>query len=565
MNSSIEQKHQQNQPFEQDLDPLVSIIISFYNQERFLQEAIESVLAQTYRNWELLLVDDGSTDKSTGIARAYVESHPEKFAYLEHAEHKNRGVSVSRNLGIEKASGVFVAFLDADDVWLPDKLHEQVDILLSHPEAGMLYGLSRWWYSWTGDQESPDRDFVLELGVPSGSLLDTNSLLTQFFFTQKAAIPTPTNILIRREILEKVGGFEERFPEKYILYEDQMLYVKISLANPVLPIDQCWDLYRQHPWSAVAVAQERGWDRESRLFFLNWLFEYLKAFEFKGNDVWRDLRKEIWRTRLLIFAPVFINRKVLYERMKNFSLRFARKVLPTPVRGWLWSLVSRTPYLPPVGWVRFGHLRRLSPFSKDYGYERGTPIDRYYIESFLKDHELEIRGRVLEIADNSYTRQYGGDRVNISDVMHAMPGNPKATIVGDLTQADQIPTSTFDCIILTQTLQVIYNYRAAIKTIHRILKPGGVALITVPGISPISTYDLERWGYFWSFTSLAARRLFEEYFPVDHVTVQSYGNILAATSFLYGLATQELRKEELDQLDPAYEVIVAVRAKKPTG
>jgi hypothetical protein len=249
--------------------------------------------------------------------------------------------------------------------------------------------------------------------------------------------------------------------------------------------------------------------------------------------------------------------------VKLFPFQAARRILPAPVYYRLRALWRGEKYSPPPGLARFGDLRRLTPFSREYGYDRGQPIDRYYIENFLSDHKPDIQGRVLEIADNTYTWQFGGNQVTKSEVLHRMPGDPKATIIGDLCEADHIPTDSFDCVIITQTLQVIYDVRAAIRTIHRVLKPGGVALITVPGISPISLYDLERWGYFWSFTSLSALRLFEEFFPAGHVEVRAYGNLLTAVAFLYGLATQELRKDELDPIDPAYEVIVAVRARKP--
>jgi SAM-dependent methyltransferase len=153
--------------------------------------------------------------------------------------------------------------------------------------------------------------------------------------------------------------------------------------------------------------------------------------------------------------------------------------------------------------------------------------------------------------------------VRQSDVLHVSPGDANATIIGDLTSAGHIPSETFDCVILTQTLQVIYDVPAALRTVHRILKPGGVALVTVPGISPVSRYDMDRWGYFWAFTSLSAQRLFEETFSDGETAIQTYGNVLAATAFLYGMALEELRPDELDHSDPDYQVIIAVAAKKP--
>jgi SAM-dependent methyltransferase len=181
----------------------------------------------------------------------------------------------------------------------------------------------------------------------------------------------------------------------------------------------------------------------------------------------------------------------------------------------------------------------------------------------LSAHALDLHGRVLEIADRTYTHRFGADRVIQSDVLHAVEGNPEATIVADLTSAEHIPSDTFDCIICTQTLLFIYDVRSAIQTLYRILKPGGVLLATFPGICQISRDDLERWGDYWRFTTLSARRLFVEAFPDTYVTVEAHGNVLAAISFLHGLAAEELRQEELDYRDPDYEVSITIRAVKP--
>lgn len=229
-------------------------------------------------------------------------------------------------------------------------------------------------------------------------------------------------------------------------------------------------------------------------------------------------------------------------------------------------LLSRSSHradAPPVGSVRFGSLRRLSPMSTDFGYDRGQPIDRYYIERFLETHAADIRGRVLEVGDRTYTRRFGGERVSHSDVLHVRDKAADVTIVADLSDGDVIPSEAFDCLILTQTLQLIYDLPSAVATIQRILRPGGVVLATVPGISTVSRYDMERWGHFWSFTTQSAQRLFEEVFPGDNVVVEARGNVLAATSFLYGLASRELRRSELDYQDPDYELVITVRATRP--
>jgi SAM-dependent methyltransferase len=213
--------------------------------------------------------------------------------------------------------------------------------------------------------------------------------------------------------------------------------------------------------------------------------------------------------------------------------------------------------------VHFGSLRRVTPVGRLLGRDRGLRVDCYYIERFLAANAERVRGHVLELDDDRYTRRFGGERVTRSDVLHVHPNNPRATIVADLTRGDQIPSNRFDCILLTQTLPFIYDIHAVIRTLHRVLRPGGVVLATMGGITPISRRDMERWGHYWSFTTLSARLLFEEAFPPANVQVDSFGNVLAATAFLYGLAAEELHPDELDYRDPDYEFLVTVIAVKP--
>ena len=217
----------------------------------------------------------------------------------------------------------------------------------------------------------------------------------------------------------------------------------------------------------------------------------------------------------------------------------------------------------PVGSVDFGDLRRTEPISRVFGLDRGTPVDRYYIEGFLGDQSGSVRGRVLEIGDATYTKRFGGSRVTRSDVLHVSGDSPEATVIADLTDAPQIATGTFDCIILTQTLQFTYSMEKTVAELFRILAPGGCVLCTVPGISQISRYDMDRWGDYWRLTDLSARTLFETAFPPQQVEVTTCGNVLAATAFLHGLAVSELATGELDVRDEDYPLIVAIKATKP--
>lgn len=206
-------------------------------------------------------------------------------------------------------------------------------------------------------------------------------------------------------------------------------------------------------------------------------------------------------------------------------------------------------------------LRVHEPVSTQFGLDRGRPIDRFYIERFLAEHKELIRGRVLEVQERTYTDWFGTG-VEQSDVLHAGPGNPAATLVGDLTTGDGIPQGAYDCIILTQTLPFIWDVPAAVRGTRLALKPGGTLLATVPGISQISREDMNEWGDWWRFTSASAKRLFDEEYGAENVEVTPHGNVVAACALLYGLAQHELDPEELERRQDDYEVIVTIKARR---
>jgi SAM-dependent methyltransferase len=207
-------------------------------------------------------------------------------------------------------------------------------------------------------------------------------------------------------------------------------------------------------------------------------------------------------------------------------------------------------------------LSRLQPVSRRYGADRGKPIDRWYIERFLAAHSDDVRGRVLEVAETTYTQWYGGDDVTSSDVLHAAPGNPDATLVGDLSTGAGIPSEAFDCFIMTQTLHVIYDIAAAVQGTRNLLAPGGVLLATVPGISQISPDGRRDWGDWWRFTSDSVKRLFGDVYGEENIEVEPHGNVLSSACFLYGFAAEELTEAELAHRDEDFELLMTVRAVK---
>ena len=248
--------------------------------------------------------------------------------------------------------------------------------------------------------------------------------------------------------------------------------------------------------------------------------------------------------------------------------RIVKSVVPSPARRWMRHRTLRCERLRlRLGfWAGPGLLRRIAPINAiDFGEGRGQCIDRYYIERFLAEHASDVRGHVLEFSDDVYARRFGGDRITRIDVLHRTADNPKATIVADLACGKDIPSDTFDCIVCTQVLHCIFEVEAAVRTLFRALKPGGVVLVTDARIQKLDSVDLKNGEECWRFTSLTLRRMFEEVFPVDQVDVKAYGNALAAVAFLHGLAVEDLKREHLDYFDRDFEVSLSLRAVKPKG
>ncbi|MCC5632354.1 glycosyltransferase family 2 protein [Nostoc sphaeroides CHAB 2801] len=277
--------------FNVNYNPLVSVIVPFLNTQKYIQESIESILAQNYTNWELLLIDDGSTDGSTEIAQQYAQQYPKKIHCLEHEGHQNRGASASRNLGLSNAKGEYIAFLDGDDVWLPFNLNLLVRCLDSNPEAAMVYGPTQWWYSWTGNPDDVTRDFVCNLGLKANTLYKPEELLIPYFLLPSAITPCTCSLLIRREVVDAVGGFEEDF--RYI-YTDQVFYAKVALKSSIFVINECGAKYRQHPDSSCAIVEKTGKAFAARSKFLHWVEKYFFEQEVDDPQIWQALEKALW-------------------------------------------------------------------------------------------------------------------------------------------------------------------------------------------------------------------------------------------------------------------------------
>jgi glycosyltransferase involved in cell wall biosynthesis len=305
--------------------PEVSIVVIFRDAEDFVEEAIESVRAQTFRAWELLLVDDGSSDRSTAIARRYAAGGTRSIRYLDHPRHAHLGMSATRNLGVSHARGELVGFLDADDALVPAAIDEQVTLLRAHPGVGMIYGPLEYWYGWTGEPDDIARDFVHPVGVPVDRVYQPPSLIARFVANTGFA---PAGMLFHKHLFEQVGGFEEAFRD---LYEDQVFAAKICLAAPVYVSGRRWYRYRQHPNACCQTAQRNGRMHAAREPFLRWLLEHLEREGHRGSEAWRAARAELAARRMigrrLSRAPAMLKAA---QRLQEARLGFGNRSAGDP-------------------------------------------------------------------------------------------------------------------------------------------------------------------------------------------------------------------------------------------
>lgn len=521
----------------------IAVVIPTFNHTHFLADAINSVLRQTRPADEIIVVDDGSTDNPDEVV--------DQFPSVLLIRQDNRGISAARNAGLRSCSATHVVFLDADDLLLPCALETGLTFWKSHPDCAFVYGGYR---NVSKTLEPIKRDAFYDISAnPHLELLSGN------------VIGAHHAVLYRRDRLIEINGFDESL--RYC--EDYDIFLRITWCYPVAGYPTTVALVRRHgqnmstnygemlrsfltvldkheariqPDAATRAAIKRGKTiRRDR---------YAAAMLGAAAKTWRGHRAivpTLWEIlRIVMWSPTTLIR----VSFRKFDRRTRKTLTPFAIQA-LQRLRGRR-----------GNLNRVSPLSRAFGFDRGTPIDRYYIERFLANNAGDIRGRVLEIGDNHYTLRFGGAQVEQSDILHVSERNPKATFIGDLTQPNCLPDSLFDCIILTQTLHLLFDMREGLATLYRALKPGGVLLMTVPGISEVNSG--QEWGetWYWSLTVLSTRRLLKEQFKSEDVHVESHGNVFAAAAFLYGLACEEVPATDLDMNDLSYPVTIAARAIK---
>ena len=528
----------------------IGVVVTTYNHAHFLDEALASIFCQQPAANAVVVVDDGSADDPAAVVR--------RFPGVQLIQQQNRGLAAARNAGLRALDTDFVVFLDADDRLEPRAFEAGQRCFARAPECGFIYGGHRY----------IDRE-----GHSIGERFEPPGENPYEHLLRRNYIAMHGTVMYRRERLIEIGAFDESLRR----CEDYDVYLRMAKRYAIAGYADLVAAYRQHgenmsadygammraaldvharyrPDSAAGPAALKAW-RDGRRSWREYYGQELASQRYRARS--SSTAQSIAQLAALArVAPSVLAREVA----RGLKHR-VRSRLPRSARARMWRVFGDA---PPKGRVSAGDLASIVPISRDFGFDRGTPIDRYYIERFLERHALEIAGRVLEVGGDDYTRRFGGGRVTRTDILHVHGGNPRATIVGDLTDPAVLPENAFDCIVLTQTLHLIYDVRLAVARLHRALAPGGVVLVTAPGISQI---DRGEWGssWYWSFTTESLARLFAECFGPDDVMVEHHGNVFAATAFLQGLAVEEVETSKLNPLDKAYQVIVAVRARKRRG
>lgn len=496
----------------------VTVVITTFNDAHFLSEALRSVTAQTSPANEVIVVDDGSDDDPSHALTSFPEATLIRKA--------NGGLSSARNVGLKNATCPFILFLDADDRLTPQALQSGLACHEHAPGAVFVYGGHRR-IDRRGRPIGPDKvDGVGENGFAD--------LLTGNRIGMHAAV------LYRRDALLAVGGFDERLRR----CEDYDAYLRLSRIGTIACHRAIVAEYRWHGGNMSRHADEM-------LAAVLAVHGRYRPEDAATLQLWEQGRRNF--TTYYEAEAEMANDRSWTARGRSTLKAGLRKVRRRLGGGWP----------PPLGRVRASHLAGDRPVSLDFGWDRGTPIDRYYVERFLEIRSVDIVGRVLEVGDAAYSRRFGGTRITHQDVLHVRADAAEATIVGDLSTPGTLPRATFDCIVLTQTLHLIFQVETALGELAAALKPGGVLLLTVPGISQI---DRGEWAetWYWSFTVAAMRRLLLAHFPADAITIEAHGNVFAAVAYLHGLAVEEIDTRRLDPIDPVYPVIVTVRAIRPS-
>jgi SAM-dependent methyltransferase len=495
----------------------VATVIRCADRARQVYTTVESVLRQTATGGEVVLVTDETTPAA---ALDWLEAFA-KARGLAVARAASAKPGAVRNAGVRATTAPFVTCLDAGDL-IERRSHELMQAAL---EKDSSIAIATSWVS------------VVGIGVPPATIAPAGADLTALLGSTDAIHEAS---VFRRADWNAAGGFDESlqaldtydFWLRVLARERQSVVIGAPLLIRPRRDDS---LYR------------RSLDRESRLEAIQQIAQKHATLFTRDPAGMLEAREHALRRLGDDYKRMLARRDAAVRDLESLKVRAEELAQNVTAAG--------------ANAVDLGDFNRTTPISREWGYERGRPIDRYYIEAFLEAHAADVRGVVLEVQEGDYTRQFGADRVTRSDVLDLDAANSRATIVSDLRRASNVPASIYDCVIVTQTLHVIDDMRSAIAECARMLKPDGVLLATLPCASRVCIeygYD----GDFWRVTEAGARRLFAEVFPLDRIDVTSYGNVLVNAAFLYGLACEELSSSSFAETDPYFPLLVGVRASK---
>lgn len=490
----------------------VAVVITCHDLGRTLEEALGSVLGQTRPAAEVLVIDDGSRDPFTRNALAALGERGVRVVRTP-----GLGVAAARNLGAELTSAPWLVFLDADDALAPTYLAETLAAAEADPELDFVstgmraFGLTE--NTWV----PPEPDLA-------GSLV-------------RGVVHVST--LLRRSAFLAAGGFDSELSN----FEDLDL------------------------WTGVVKSGARGRVLPELLLSYRVRADSRRRAAIRGPDfaaLMQPLYRKHWDALEPLALELLVHQDDVISEQDTHQhhLRLREAELEAELARVEAEIAAHERQLVAQGQERFrwGDLARPQPLSPLWGVERGQPVDRFYIERFLARHAADVAGRVLEVKDPAYTRAYGGEAVTESAVLDIDPHNPRATLIADLTAPGSLPEESFDCVVLTQTLNFLFEVDVALDNLLAALRPGGVLLCTVSALGRIDAEGRRADGDYWRFAEASLLRLFSERFPPGSFEVRPEGNLYSCTAFLQGLATEEIEAERLLPSDPDHPLVYTIRA-----
>lgn len=524
---------------------LVSCVTTFLDAARFLGEAIESVVSQTYPNWELVLVDDGSTDRSRAIAEGFARLHPDRIRILSHPGGLNEGKSVSRNLGVRAARGEIIALLDADDIWLPGKLAAQMRVFAEHPGVDFVYGPVLYHYSWTGRPQDAVRDCNSGVGVPMEQILEpplvTRRLLRVEARRGESICPYPSAVAFRPAMFEQAGGFEPDFRQ---LYDDAIFFAKALAIGRAYVLGEVLCKYRLHPAEKLSHSYEQA---------------------IAGPAGEEDAMVEAER-RFLDRTQAFLDRQGITEgrlrlALADASLRYAHPEAHVALDTARRRKARITASLRAIGnrfrgaaprpqrsrrMVKWGDLGRAPIARAEFINARGGAIADRHFEQCVRRFAADLAGDLAEFGDDVLLRRYRACPQSTITVLD--PATIEKPPDGD--------TACFDCVVAQDVLRFSPDPREGLEALAALVRPGGVLLTSLTGVAPALDDLRDR----WRFTVEGARTLFARNDRLELTDLLSCGGIEAATAVLHGMGQDDLRDGSAPRTDHAFPVSIFVRA-----